>query len=215
MRSIHEFHALLPRLTAVLLSNMMMGFATAWVFRIGLGSDPCSTMNAGIASHLPISYGTWSLLLNTVLLLAVFKYERRLLGIGTICNMVLCGYAADFFGWCIDQALPAGALDSLALRALIAVPVLVIFILAAAVYMSMDLGVAPYDALPYLLSHRTRLSFRQARTIVDVTALAIGIAAGAAFGPVTVVMACSLGTAISWVSRQIHGRLVGHGHDAL
>ena len=198
--------ALFARFAAMLLSNIMMGFATAWVFRIGMGSDPFSTMNAGLSSHLPVSYGTWSLLLNIGLLLTVVRYERKLLGAGTLCNMVLCGYSADFFGWIIDQVLPAGALDALALRAAIAVPVLVVFILAAAVYMSMDLGVAPYDALPYLLSNRTRLSFRQARTLVDVTALAIGIAAGAAYGAVTVVMACTLGAAISWVSRQIHSR---------
>ena len=83
--------ALFARFAAMLLSNIMMGFATAWVFRIGMGSDPFSTMNAGLSSHLPVSYGTWSLLLNIGLLLAV------------VCTLL----GHSLFSWCLKYLSPS------------------------------------------------------------------------------------------------------------
>ncbi|MGM9536922.1 MAG: YitT family protein [Candidatus Onthomonas sp.] len=162
-------------------------------------------MNAGISSHLPISYGTWSLLLNFLLFLIVLACDRSLLGVGTISNMVLCGYSVDFFGWIVDRLIPASFFQPWPVRIGICIPALLLFILAAAVYLSLDVGVAPYDAIPMIIAQRqSRLSFRAVRTLWDLTALAIGVLSGAVFGPVTIIMAFTLGSVIAWVSRKMH-----------
>lgn len=203
----NRLKTLLPRILAVCLSNIAMGFCLTWILRINLGSDPCTSMNAGISSHLPISFGTWSLLLNIVLFLIVLACDRSLFGAGTIANMVLCGYSVDFFGWLVDARIPETFFQSWPARIGICIPALALFILAAAVYMSLDVGVAPYDAIPMILAQRQhKLSFRAVRTLWDLLALAIGIATGAAFGIVTLIMAFTLGSVITWVSRQLHHR---------
>ena len=198
-------NGLLSRTLAVCLANITMGFCLTWLLHVNLGSDPCSSMNAGISSHLPISYGTWSLLLNLVLFLIVLVRDRSLLGVGTIANMVLCGYSVDFFTWMVDRTIPQSFFQSWGVRIGICIPSLILFILAAAVYMSLDMGVAPYDAMPSIITQmQTKLSFRAVRTLWDLSVLLIGIAAGAVFGPVTVLMAFTLGSAIAWVGRRLH-----------
>lgn len=198
-------NTLLSRALAVCLANIAMGFCLTWLLHINLGSDPCSTMNAGISSHLPISYGTWSLLLNLVLFLIVLARDRSLLGVGTIANMVLCGYSVDFFSWLVDSTIPQSFFQSWAVRIGICIPSLILFILSAAVYMSLDMGVSPYDAMPSIITQgQSKLSFRAVRTLWDLSILLIGIASGAVFGPVTILMAFTLGSAIAWVGRQLH-----------
>ena len=91
-----------------------------------------------------------------------------LLGVGTIANMVLCGYSVDFFGWVIDRLLPVSFFQSWPVRIGICIPALLLFILAAAVYLSLDVGVSPYDAIPMIIAQRqSRLSFRAVRTLWD------------------------------------------------
>ncbi|MCC8181833.1 MAG: hypothetical protein LIO45_02470 [Clostridiales bacterium] len=203
---------LLTRMRTVVLANIIAGFSTAWLLRLSLGADPCSTMNAGIAAHLPISFGTWSLIMNLLLMVIVFRTDRRQLGFGTLSNMVLVGYSADFFGWLIDRNVPAAVFDSWETRLAIGVPVLAVFILAAGVYIAMDLGTSPYDAIPAIIAKRhSSISYRTVRTLWDVTALAVGVLAGASFGPVSVVCAFALGPVIAWVGRVVRERLYQTG----
>jgi len=193
---------LLRRGGIVVLCHFLIGLCIAVILWAKLGSDPCTTMNVGISNHLPISFGTWSMLFNAAMLLIVFFFDRTKLGIGTVSNMIVVGYSADFGCWLIDRFLPQGPLvDSLIFRLAICLPVLALFILIVAVYLSMDVGVAPYDAMPYIITNRIgHLSFSLVRTVWDVTALVIGVVLGADFGIVTLIMAFSLGSVISWVT---------------
>lgn len=197
----------------VVLANIIAGFSTAWLLRLGLGADPCSTMNSGIAAHLPISFGTWSLIVNLLLLMVVVLCtDRRQLGFGTVSNMVFVGYSADFFGWLIDRSVPAAFFDSWGTRLAIGIPTLAIFILAAGVYIAMDLGTSPYDAIPAIIARRqSSMSYRTVRTLWDVTALAIGVLAGASFGPVSVICAFTLGPVIAWVGKTVRERFFQTG----
>ncbi|MCD7881777.1 MAG: hypothetical protein LUG47_09005 [Clostridiales bacterium] len=197
----------------VVLANIIAGFSTAWLLRLGLGADPCSTMNSGIAAHLPISFGTWSLIVNLLLLMVVVLCtDRRQLGFGTVSNMVFVGYSADFFGWLIDRSVPAAFFDSWGTRLAIGIPALAIFILAAGVYIAMDLGTSPYDAIPAIIARRqSSMSYRTVRTLWDVTALAIGVLAGASFGPVSVICAFTLGPVIAWVGKTVRERFFQTG----
>ncbi len=203
---------LLTRMRTVVLANIIAGFSTAWLLRLGLGADPCSTMNSGIAAHLPISFGTWSLILNLLLLMIVFCTDRRQLGFGTVSNMVFVGYSADFFGWLIDRSVPASFFDSWEIKLAIGIPALAIFILAAGVYIAMDLGASPYDAIPAIIAKcQSSMSYRTVRTLWDVTALAIGVLAGASFGPVSVICAFTLGPVIAWVGKTVRERFFQTG----
>ena len=62
----------------------------------GFGVDAFSCMNLGVSGFLRMSFGTWQLLINAVLLLVVWFTIRHCIGPGTVVNMVCVGYTADF-----------------------------------------------------------------------------------------------------------------------
>lgn len=196
------------RVIIVIAIHIVVGFCLAWLLRIRLGSDPCSTFNVGVSNHLPISFGTWSLLFQAVLLAIVLRFDRSKLGIGTLVNMSIPGYAADFFGWIIDSQLDASFFEPWAVRAAICIPALAVFVVAVSIYMAVDMGVSAYDALPYIITdHQSKFTFRGIRTIFDVTVLGIGVALGGDFGIVSIIMAFSLGSVITLVSRKVKALL--------
>lgn len=193
------------RVAALFGSIFVMGVCVA-VFKLAsLGTDPCSCMNLGISGRIGMSFGNWQLLINTAMLLIVLRCAPDKISLGTLVNMVLVGYVAEFFMNLLGGLIPPQGL-SLAARALIFVPTMAAFLLVASIYMAVDLGYAPYDAVPMIIAaHTKRLSYRAIRMCWDLTALAIGFSLGATVGIATVVTGFCLGPAITAVGTQIRG----------
>ena len=193
------------RVAGLLLSIVVMGLCVA-VFKLtGVGTSPCSCMNLGISRALGISFGTWQLLLNAALLLIVLRFAPELISAGTLVNMIFVGYIADFFIHVLGGLMPEAGL-TLAMRALIFVPVMALFLLVVTIYMTVDLGCAPYDALPMIISaHTKRVSYRTIRMCWDLGALSIGFVLGATVGIATVVTGFCLGPAITAVGARLKG----------
>ena len=53
------------RLTAVILSVIVMGFALSLLVLVDLGTDPCTSMNLAISEKIGMGIGNWQALLNT------------------------------------------------------------------------------------------------------------------------------------------------------
>ena len=193
------------RLAALVLSILVMGFCVAVFKLIAVGTDPCSCMNLGISGRLGISFGTWQLTLNVAMLLVVLRFAPELISAGTLVNMIFVGYIADFFIHVLGGLMPEAGL-TLAMRALIFVPVMALFLLVVTIYMTVDLGCAPYDALPMIISaHTKRVSYRTIRMCWDLGALSIGFVLGATVGIATVVTGLCLGPAITAVGARLKG----------
>ena len=191
------------RLVSLLLSVEMMGVCVAVFDRIALGTYPCSTMNLGLSRLTGLSFGTWQLTLNALLMLIVLRFDVGRIGAGTLANMVLIGYTADFV--MLDR-FPALLTLTLCMRLAVFVPTMLLFLLAASVYMAVDLGVAPYDAVPQILAaHANRLSFRAIRVCWDVGVMLIGFALGSTVGLTTVVTGFCLGPVIAAVTERMKG----------
>ena len=72
--------------------------------------------------------------------------------------------------------------------------------------MVVDMGVAPYDAVPLLIAaHTTKWSFRSVRTLWDISLLSTGFLLGAAVGLTTLITGFCLGPAIAFVSSRAKG----------
>ena len=193
------------RLVSLLLSVEMMGVCVAVFDSIALGTDPCSTMNLGLSRLTGLSFGTWQLTLNALLMLIVLRFDVGRIGAGTLANMVLIGYTADFVMAVLDR-FPALLTLTLCMRLAVFVPTMLLFLLAASVYMAVDLGVAPYDAVPQILAaHANRLSFRAIRVCWDVGVMLIGFALGSTVGLTTVVTGFCLGPVIAAVTERMKG----------
>jgi uncharacterized membrane protein YczE len=193
------------RIIAVLLAVIFMGFSLSFLIRVDFGTDPCSSMNLGIANQLGIPFGTWLIIFNAILFLFVVIYDRSQIGWGTLANMLLVGYSTDFFTWLFDGIIPADFFTNLGTRIIILIPALIIFILSAAVYMAVELGSAPYDAAVFIIASKLKkIPFRFLRMAWDITACIIGYLLGSTIGIVTIVIAFALGPVITMVKEKIN-----------
>lgn len=191
------------RLLALTLSLAVIGGCVAVFKTVGFGTDPCSTFTLGVSARTGISFGTCQLVFNLLMFLPVLRYDLSRIGIGTIGNMVGVGYIADFCMKLIQPAIPAGGL-SMAARVFMFTLSMAGFLTAAAFYMVVDLGVAPYDAIPQLLAARTkRWSYRRVRMFWDVSVLSVGFLLGSTVGLTTVITGFCLGPAIVFISDRV------------
>ncbi len=183
---------------------VVMGFCISWLNAIELGTDPCSVMNFGISNLLGMTFGNWQALLNVCLFIVVIWKDKSKIGFGTLFNMFVVGYSCDFMTWIRERFLGELSLDVLWVRLLIMVVMLLFFVFAVAVYLSVDLGTAPYDALPFIIAeHQKKLSFKAVRIIWDCEVTLVGFLCGGTVGIVTVIMAFTIGPMAAYVGKHI------------
>ena len=186
-----------------------MGFFLSFLMLCDLGTDPCSFMNKSVSSRIGMSFGNWQLIINAAMLLIVIIWDRKHLGFGTIFNMVLIGYYVDFFEWLWGRAIPSEVFTAPASRWTVFVTALLFFMISAAVYINCDMGVAPYDALPKIITEKVSLKFPRfpkmlIRMAWDFSAILIGTLAGGVPIVGIILMALFLGPAISLVGKVIN-----------
>jgi len=187
------------RIPALLIGVTLMGFGVAMFDLISFGTDPCTVMNLGLSDVLGISFGMLQLTINLLMMLVVIKYDTSRIGMGTIANMVFIGYIAEFFMYVFDR-IPALAALTLTARLILFVPTLVLFLIAASMYMCVDMGVSPYDAMPQIIAKRTGWSFRMVRMGWDFFMMFGGWLLGSTVGPVSVGTTLFLGPLVAWMS---------------
>lgn len=193
------------RIFAVFIAVIFMGLSLSFLIRLDLGTDPCSTMNLGISRQLGITFGTWQAIFSGVLFLFVILFDRSHIGWGTIANMILVGYSTDFFTWLFDMILPADLFSNNIIRFIALVPSLTVFVVAAAVYMAVELGTAPYDAVVFIIASKIKkIPFTIIRMAWDIAAIVIGFIFGSTVGIVTIAIAFALGPVITMVKNKIN-----------
>ena len=101
-----KFKLDIKRIIVCFLAVLGMGFFLSFLMLCGLGTDPCSFMNKAISLRIGMLFGTWQLIINSVMLVIVILWDRSSLGFGTIFNMVLVGYYVDFFDWVWSKTIP-------------------------------------------------------------------------------------------------------------
>ncbi len=198
------------KLVLVVIAVIIMGFSLSFLNQTNFGTDPFTVMNLGIAAKVGLSLGNTQAIFNCALLLIVFLFDRSQIGWGTIANMFLVGYSFDFFTGLNGLWIPQEIYQNMAGRVLVMIPSLLIFILAAATYMAVQLGTSPYDAPPFIISTKLpKISFRMIRIVWDVLACVVGMLLDSKVGVVTIVMAFALGPVITWVRKNIIEKYLG------
>ena len=139
------------RIFCMMAAIFLMGVSLSFLILVDMGTDPFSFMNRGFAAALHMSFGTWQLLINIGLFLVTFLLQKNLIGLGTLVNMTVIGYVADFFGSIWNEIEIFKTPVSMGLRLIILAGALAVFVFTAAVYMTAQLGTAPYDAIPFII----------------------------------------------------------------
>lgn len=190
------------RIPVLVISVILMGLCVALFEKARVGTDPCTVFNLSMAQNVLHweNLGTWQLLFNLVLLAGILLLrEGRCIGLGSLANMVLVGYSRDFFKPLVERLLP-GELESLLVRGAVFVPTMAVFLVAVAFYMVVELGTAPYDAVPQIIARRTKAPFAVVRVIFDITVTAVGFLLGGQVGVFTVLACFFLGPVIAAIA---------------
>ena len=163
------------RLTLMLVGILLIGMCVASYRISGFGVDAFSCMNLGISGFLKMSFGNWQLIMNAALLIIVWFTVRNCIGPGTIVNMVLVGYTADFLCWLFLDQLHLSV--TMPLRILFLLVGTLLASLGCACYMIADMGIAPYDSVAFIITKYTKekISFRLARVMSDLTVILAGV----------------------------------------
>lgn len=188
----------------MIVAVILMGMCVSMLVLSDMGTDPYSAMNYGISAKLGLSFGNYQLIINLVLLVLVIIFERNLIGTGTLGNMILVGYSADFFSWVWKDICHVPTHLTIGARVAFLIPGLIIFVISAAVYMQSGHGTAPYDAVSFLISDKIqkrtgKSMFRVVRIIYDLIATCIGFIAGGEVGIMTICMVILMGPTVDFV----------------
>jgi uncharacterized membrane protein YczE len=182
------------RLPQLLVGLTLYGFSMAMLIKAGLGLDPWDVLHQGLSRYLPLSFGTVTIVVGAVVLLLWIPLRQKP-GLGTVCNVVVVGVAADLGLWLIT------APDGLAPRIGVMIAAVVLNGMAGAIYIGSQLGPGPRDGLMTGLAARTGWSLRLVRVGLEVTVLVIGVILGGTVGVGTVLYALAIGPLVQFFLR--------------
>ena len=170
---------------------LLYGASLALMVRADLGLNPWSVLHQGLSERTGISLG---MVVNLVglLVLLVWIPLRQKPGVGTICNVLLIGTAADVALW----ALPP--IEGLGLRIAFLTAAIVLNGAATAAYIGAGLGPGPRDGLTTGLVRISGWRIGWARTAIEVAVLAVGWLLGGVAGVGTVLYALANGPLVQW-----------------
>lgn len=174
------------RLPQLLVGLLLFGWSMAMMVRSGLGLMPWDVFHQGVAIHLPLTFGQVVIVVGAFVLLLWIPL-RQWPGLGTICNVVLIGLAAD-----VGLAV-MGEPDRLWLKIALVLGGIVLNGFASALYIGVHLGTGPRDGLSMALNRITGRSVRAMRTIIEVIVLVVGVILGGTVGAGTVLYALGIG----------------------
>ncbi len=169
------------RLAFMLPAVILMGVFVSILVEIGWGTDPASFMNLNVADALGWGLGNTEVLLYGIMIIFTFIFGAEMIGFGTLANMILIGYVIDLCRWIwknigFAQFLAEG---NFAARVVIFALTLFVFVVVASIYINAQMGVAPYDAIPNIISGWIpKVPFAVIRILFDLAAVGAGVIAG-------------------------------------
>lgn len=174
------------RLIQLFVGLWIFGFSMAMLIRGGLGMIPWDVFHFGVASHVPLSFGTIAIIVALFVLLLWIPL-REMPGLGTVANAILVGIAAD-----VGLAVLTTP-DSLVLKVALMVGGILLNAFSTALYIGAQFGPGPRDGLMTGLARRLPVSLRVIRTGIEVVVVVIGWLLGGVVGLGTVLFALSIG----------------------
>lgn len=178
-----------------------MGITLSFLLKVNYGTDTCSFMNASLSGRFGITFGTTMMLVNLLLFLPELIWGRKLIGLGTIANMTLIGYISDFCRMLETRYLPSSIFQDQPYRVIIFTVALLLFLISVALYMNADMGQVPYDSIPTMISEYRHIPYAPVRIVWDCSVMLIGILAGGHLTIGTVILAFTIGPAVTFIGK--------------
>jgi uncharacterized membrane protein YczE len=173
------------RIARCVLGLAVFGVGIALLIDAHLGAAPWDVFHTGVAelTGLPVGQIT---IITGVFLLALWIPLGEQMGLGTVLNAIEIGIVVDL----VLPLLPGP--DLLIARAPMMLGGVVLIAIGSGLYIGAGLGPGPRDGLMTGMARRG-VSIRFARTAIELSVLAVGVALGGAIGIGTAVFALGIG----------------------
>jgi uncharacterized membrane protein YczE len=180
---------------SLLVGLLLFALGVVLILESKLGLSPWDVLNQGLSRNTPLSFGMANVAVAVVVLGLGWALGGRP-GIGTVANAVLIGTFIQMF-------TSIGVISNLSHDGLgVRIPLLAIGIgligPASALYICADFGAGPRDTLMLVGARRTGARVGLVRGVIEVCALAAGIALGGTFGIGTVLFALLVGPIVEF-----------------
>ena len=188
------------RLMMTFLGVLTCAMSVGMFKQAGFGTDPFQCLCNGLDRVIPIDFGTLYMLINLVLLVAVYFMDKHYIGIATFINLFLMGYIIDFSEHTLMRLIPN---PSMAVRIVYIIVAIVVMCVGSSLYFTADLGVSTYDSIALHLADRKIAPFRFIRITTDLICVGLGFAMGYVPGVGTIITALFMGPLISYFNRTL------------
>jgi uncharacterized membrane protein YczE len=177
----------LPRRLAQLYAGLIaFAFGEAMIVRANLGVMSWDVLHQGLARHLGLSIGQWSVIIGALVLLLWIPLRERP-GLGTVSNVLVIGLGLDGF----LAVLPAPT--SMPARVALLLAGIVVNGVATAAYVGARLGPGPRDGLMTGLVRITGRPVGLVRTAIEVSVVLVGWLLGGNLALGTVLFVLAIG----------------------
>lgn len=204
----------LERLRRCLLASVgLILFAFAYYLQLvaSIGLSPWQALNEGLILHLPITFGQASILVS-VLVVAADLLLREPIGLGTILDALLVGWATDLF-LALDLFSTPG---SIWMALFVLFLSLVIASVSQVIYMRAGLSCGPRDALMVALGKRvSRFPIGGVNIAMSLAVLLVGVLLGGSLGVGTAINLFGTGMIMEAVFRLLRFEPRSVTHEGL
>ena len=187
----------ITRIVLCVLGTILCGVSVGFFKYAAFGVDPFTSFVSGLDKVSPIEYGLLYIVINAVLLIVSLIFDRRMIGLGTIVNLFLVGYLAQYSQQFLTSLLSA---DSLIARIICLVIGIVGLCFSCGLYMPADMGVSTYDAIAIIMENKWHIGkFKYNRIATDFVCVIVGTILYIMSGepPLTVTTIVGIGTIIT------------------
>lgn len=191
-------HNLKKRVTMTTIGVIFCAIAVGFFKCAQFGVDPFQCFAQGVWGHFfdeKLSYGTYYMLLSGVMLIVDLFFARKYIGLVTFINMFLTGYIVDITCVMINYFFPSPVLSVRIVFLLIAV---LVMCFSSSLYMTSNMGVSVYDAIPLVITDKSKAPFRFIRVGCDLICVIIGTLSGLMPGMGTIITAFFMGPLIEF-----------------
>lgn len=192
------------RIALMVLGVVILGVGVALLRIANFGTDPYSCMNIGVSSKIGLTFGTYQMLLNFVMLIPMIFIARKMINVGSFVCMFGVAYISDFIVWLTSSFLSTNEIGVVG-QIIFMVFGIAVTCMGISGYVVADLGMVPYDAIGYIVEERThgKLKFRYVRIVTDILCVIIGFSFGSTVGIATVITAFFAGPLVTFFNQKL------------
>lgn len=188
------------RIVMTIFGVLVAGFSVGMFNFSAFGMDPFQVFAHGVWKLTPLSFGTFYMILNLIMLVFIFFIDKHKIGLGTVINIFLLGYVVEFSSWFFETRIPD---PSIATRIIFLMIGIIILCFGSSLYFIGDLGVSTYDAVALILSEKKIARFQYCRIGSDLICTVIGFVLGATVSIGTIVTVFFMGPIIAFFNKRV------------